>query len=96
VLLKGEVAGPCSRDEALQGSCVSIAVINNYAVEWARAYGVKDAATGEPSQQETVFQAASISKTLNATVIMKRVMEGKLSLDENVNTYLNRWQLPEQ
>ena len=41
-----------------------------------------------------MFQAASISKTLNATVILKKVMEGKLSLDENVNTYLKSWKLP--
>jgi CubicO group peptidase (beta-lactamase class C family) len=44
---------------------------------------------------ETVFQAASISKTLNATVIMKHVQEGRLSLDENVNTYLTSWKLPD-
>ena len=96
VLLKGEGGWTLQqRMKHYKVPGVSIAVINNYAVEWARAYGVKDAATGEPVTAETVFQAASISKTLNATVIMKRVMEGKLSLDENVNTYLKSWQLPD-
>ena len=74
---------------------VNIAVINDFKVEWARAYGVKDAASKEPVTETTLFQAASISKTLNATVILKKVMEGKLSLDENVNTYLTSWQLPD-
>ena len=96
VLLKGEGGWTLQkRMKHYRVPGVSIAVINNHAVEWARAYGVKDAATGEPVTTETVFQAASISKTLNATVIMKRVMEGKLSLDENVNTYLKSWQLPD-
>jgi len=40
-------------------------------------------------------QGASISKTLNAAVILKKVMEGKLSLDGNVNTYLRSWKLPD-
>ncbi|MBP1599005.1 MAG: hypothetical protein H6Q05_4382, partial [Acidobacteria bacterium] len=96
VLLKGEGGWTLQkRMKHYRVPGVSIAVINNHAVEWARAYGVKDAATGEPVTTETVFQAASISKTLNATVIMKRVMEEKLSLDENVNTYLKSWQLPD-
>ena len=96
VLLKGEGGWTLQkRMKHYKVPGVSIAVINNHAVEWARAYGVKDAATGEPVTTETVFQAASISKTLNATVIMKRVMEEKLSLDENVNTYLKSWQLPD-
>jgi CubicO group peptidase (beta-lactamase class C family) len=73
---------------------VSIAVINDFKIEWARAYGVKDAASKEPVTETTLFQAASIGKTLNATVVLKRVMEGKLSLDENVNTYLKSWKVP--
>ncbi len=74
---------------------VSIAVINDYKVEWAKGYGVKDAATKEAVTETSLFQAASISKTLNATVILKKVMEGKISLQENVNTYLKSWKLPD-
>jgi CubicO group peptidase (beta-lactamase class C family) len=74
---------------------VSIAVINQFKMEWAKAYGVKDAVSSEPVTETTLFQAASISKTLNATVIMKRVMEGRLSLDEDVNEYLTSWRLPD-
>src|SRR5690242_17677170 len=39
---------------------VSIAVIKDFKVEWARSYGVKDLETKEPVTPETLFQAASI------------------------------------
>ncbi len=96
VLLKGQAGWTLQeRMKHYRVPGVSIAVINNHTVEWARAYGVKDAISREPVSTETMFQAASISKTLNATVIMKYVQEGRLSLEENVNTYLQSWKLPE-
>src|SRR5262245_32218175 len=48
---------------------VSIAVINNYKVEWARGYGVKDVETSEPVTTETLFQAGSISKSDRKSVV---------------------------
>jgi CubicO group peptidase (beta-lactamase class C family) len=74
---------------------VSIAVIDGFAVAWARGYGVKDAATREPVVASTLFQAASISKSLNATAILRRVQDGRLSLDADVNDYLRSWRLPD-
>lgn len=74
---------------------VSIAVIDDFKIAWAKGYGVADLETKAPVTEATLFQAASISKTLNATAIMRRVQEGKLSLDENVNTYLRSWKLPD-
>src|SRR5436309_2927272 len=47
---------------------VSVAVINDYKVEWARGYGVKDMQTNEPVTAETLFQAGSISKPVAAMV----------------------------
>lgn len=96
VLVKGESGWTIEqRMKHYKVPGVSIAVINSFNVEWARAYGVKDARTNEPVTAQTLFQAASISKTLNATVILKEVQEGKLALDENVNTYLQSWKLPD-
>jgi CubicO group peptidase (beta-lactamase class C family) len=74
---------------------VSIAVINGFKIEWARGYGVKDVETNEPVTEATRFQAASISKPVAAMVALKKVEEGKLALDENVNTRLASWKLPE-
>jgi CubicO group peptidase (beta-lactamase class C family) len=74
---------------------VSIAVINNYKVEWARGYGVKDIETNEPVTTETLFQAASISKPVTAMTALKRVEQGKISLDQNINDKLTSWKLPD-
>jgi CubicO group peptidase (beta-lactamase class C family) len=74
---------------------VSIAVINDYKVEWAKAYGVKDVETDEPVTTETRFQAASISKPVTAMIALKKVAEGKIALDENINNKLTSWKLPD-
>ena len=42
---------------------VSIAVIKDFKIEWAKGYGVADVETGAPVTTDTMFQAASISKT---------------------------------
>lgn len=74
---------------------VSVAVINNYKVEWAKAYGVKDVETNEPVTTETLFQAGSISKPVAAMVALKKVEQGKIALDENINNKLTSWKLPD-
>jgi CubicO group peptidase (beta-lactamase class C family) len=74
---------------------ISIAVINNFKVEWARGYGVKDLETNEPVTTETLFQAGSISKPVAAMVALKRVEQGKIALDENINNKLTSWKLPD-
>jgi CubicO group peptidase (beta-lactamase class C family) len=42
-----------------------------------------------------LFQAASISKPVAATALLRLVDEGKLDLDRPVNDYLTSWKLPE-
>src|SRR5262245_725730 len=74
---------------------LSVAVIKDFRVLWAKAYGVKDTDTKEPVTTETLFQAGSISKSVNAMITMKKVEQGKLSLDENINNKLVSWKLPD-
>jgi CubicO group peptidase (beta-lactamase class C family) len=73
---------------------VSVAVIADGKVEWARGYGVT-AEDGKPVDTDTIFQAASISKPVAAMVALHLVDEGKLSLDDDVNLKLRSWKLPE-
>jgi CubicO group peptidase (beta-lactamase class C family) len=73
----------------------SVAVVNEGRVEWARGFGVKDAATNEPVTTETLFQAGSISKPVAALAALRLVQDGKLSLDEDVNAKLTTWKVPE-
>src|SRR6185369_1366057 len=74
---------------------VSIAIIRDFKVEWAKAYGLKDVETNEPVTTETLFQAGSISKPVAAMVALKKVEQGKIALDENINNKLTSWKLPD-
>jgi CubicO group peptidase (beta-lactamase class C family) len=73
---------------------VSIAVINNYKIEWARGFGVKEWGKPAPVTETTQFQAGSISKPIFAVAVMRLVQEGKLDLDEDVNRHLTSWKVP--
>jgi CubicO group peptidase (beta-lactamase class C family) len=74
---------------------ISIAVINDGKIEWARGYGLADVAEGRPVTTTTLFQAASISKPVAATAALTLVEEGSLELDRNVNEWLVSWKMPE-
>src|SRR3954452_18676108 len=45
---------------------LSIAVIDDFKIAWARGYGVKEAGSNAPVTVRTLFQAASISKPVAA------------------------------
>jgi CubicO group peptidase (beta-lactamase class C family) len=72
---------------------VSIAVIHQGKIEWARGFGVRSVG-GPPVTADTMFQAGSISKPLAAMAALRLVQQGKLSLDADVNTYLTSWKFP--
>ncbi len=73
---------------------VSIAVIKDFEIHWAKGYGIADVTSGAMVTPETMFQAASISKPTAAMGVMRLVQDGKLSLDTDINTYLTSWKLP--
>lgn len=73
---------------------VSIALINEGRLEWARAYGVADAVSRRPVDTDTLFQAASISKSLSAIGALRLVEQGRLALDGDANRQLASWQIP--
>jgi CubicO group peptidase (beta-lactamase class C family) len=61
---------------------------------WVQGYGSADTERGLPVTDGTVFQAASVSKSVSAWGVMALVEEGRLELDAPISRYLNRWELP--
>jgi CubicO group peptidase (beta-lactamase class C family) len=74
---------------------VSVAVIKDFKVQWAKGYGVADVKTGRAVAVNTLFQAASISKPVTAMAAMKFGQDGRFSLDDDVNKLLKSWHVPE-
>lgn len=72
---------------------VSIAVIREHQIHWAKGYGIADVATGAPVNTETVFQAASISKPVAAMAVLRAVQDGLFTLDTDINSILTSWKL---
>lgn len=71
---------------------VSIAVIENGGIAWARGYG--SARQGQPVTPETRFSTGSISKPVTAVAAMRRVEAGALALDADINGLLQEWRVP--
>ena len=96
VLIKGDPAWSIEeRMKFYKVPGLSVAVIKDFKVLWAKGYGVKDIDSKEPVTTDTLFQAGSISKSVNAMITMKKVEQGKLALDENINNKLVSWKLPD-
>jgi len=60
---------------------LSMALVQDGKLLWRKAFGVKDTASKEPVDQETVFEAASVSKTVFAYLAMNLCEQGVLGLD---------------
>lgn len=75
-------------------SAVSIAVINNYEIDWVKAYGTTERNADKKVNETTIFQAASLSKPVFALAVMRLVEQGIIDLDEDVNQYLTSWKVP--
>ncbi len=73
---------------------VSVAVINDFKLDYVEVHGVRSETTLEPVTEQTLFQAASLSKSVSAAGVMNLVQEGIVSLDTDVNDYLTSWQVP--
>lgn len=74
---------------------LSVAVFENGEVAWAKAWGVLESGSSRQVDVHTLFQAASLSKPLTATLAMKAVARGRIDLDQPVNRLLRAWQIPD-
>lgn len=73
--------------EGMQASHVpglSIAITLKDEVVYLKGFGVREAGKSEPVTSDTVFQLASVSKPLTATVLAALVTEGKVRWDSSI------------
>ncbi len=73
---------------------LSVAVIENGRISFARGYGTTAAIGGEPVNTHTVFRWASLSKGVAATMVGDLAAQGRLSLDAPVSDYATTLRLP--
>ena len=78
---------------ALHVPGVSIAVIHDGKIEWARGFGVTRIG-GPAVTPDTLLQAASISKPVTAMAVLRLAESGRPNLDADVNQYLKTWKVP--
>ena len=71
---------------------VSIAIIDDFEVVYARGYGLAE--PGRPVEPDTLFQAASLTKPVTAVVAAAASEEGLIDLDADVAGMLTSWRMP--
>lgn len=69
---------------------LSIAVLKEGRLAWSGAFGIKSAITKEPVDENTIFEAASLTKPFFAYYVLKLVDDGTLDLDRPLVGYLPR------
>ncbi|MFC0676300.1 serine hydrolase domain-containing protein [Lysobacter korlensis] len=74
------------KDSGIVG--LGAAIIVDKKIVWVKGYGFADKENAIAFTPDTVMNTGSISKTFTGAALMRAVQEGKLSLDEDINTYL--------
>lgn len=71
-----------------RASGAAVGIVLDGELVYARGFGVQDVQTRTPVDAGTVFHIASLTKSFTALAVMKLRDEGKLALDEPLQTYL--------
>jgi CubicO group peptidase (beta-lactamase class C family) len=74
---------------------VGVAVVKDGKLLWARSYGVVETAVQKSVANDTLFLAGSISKPVAALGALTLVKNKKIGLDDDVNSRLKSWQVPD-
>lgn len=69
-------------------SALSAAIVKDNELVWTKGFGLYDRENDKECNGETIFIAASISKSFTATALMQLYEEGLFDLDDDVNDYL--------
>lgn len=74
---------------------VSIAVVENFELLFAKAYGVNKIEKSSPVTTETMFRAVGVSSQVSRFLALNFVERGILNMQEDVNQNLITWKIPD-
>ncbi len=74
---------------------IGIVLINNFEIEWSKFIGVQDLNSKIEVNSQTLFEAASTTKTIVTVAALHLVEKGLIDLETDVNVYLKDWKIPE-
>ena len=72
----------------------SVVLIRDAKIYWRSGFGVRDAGSRQPVDNDTVFEAASASKPVFAYVVMKLAEKGVIDLDIPLTKYTSERYVP--
>ena len=67
---------------------LAIALVRDGKIRWSRGFGVKENGREGAVEDETIFEAASVSKTVFAYAVLKLCEKGVLDLDRPLTKYV--------
>jgi CubicO group peptidase (beta-lactamase class C family) len=85
-----------SRMEFYRVPGLSIACLDKYQLEWAKAYGQYDLFKPDPLATDSLLQAGALSQPIAAAAALHFVEKGRLNLDDDVSSWLYSWKLPKK
>lgn len=74
---------------------LGLAIINDFQIAFRKSYGIREVGKAQAIDDATIFQGASTSKLVVATIALNLVDRGILELNRDVNQYLESWQVPD-
>jgi len=73
--------------QELKIPALSVAIVKDQKVLWAKGFGFADVENKVPATEHTPYHLASLTKTFASTILMQLVQEGKIKLDDPVSKY---------
>ncbi|MDD1690119.1 MAG: serine hydrolase [Methanoregula sp.] len=72
---------------------MTVAVVKDGKIVYAKGYGVKKAGGSDPVTADTVFQIGSTSKAFTSALVAMEVDSGRMKWDDKVTTYVPDFQM---
>jgi len=67
---------------------LSVALVDDQEIVWSEGFGYADKEKGVKAAPETVYTVASVSKLFTAAVILQLADQGKIDIDQPLQTYV--------